>query len=60
MTYQAVSRLNDLPSNIICCSCVPGVVCADDYSIGGLVAAAGVAFIFLAIVIAMIVVGFTW
>ncbi|KAK7113627.1 uncharacterized protein [Littorina saxatilis] len=52
----------------VCVSCellllltaLPGVRSDDDYTIGGLVAAAGVSFIFLAVVIAMIIVGFTW
>ncbi|XP_076458689.1 uncharacterized protein LOC143292367 isoform X2 [Babylonia areolata] len=38
---------------------VPGVLC-DDYNIGGLVAAAGVAFILLFVVIGMVVMGLTW
>ncbi|KAL8588533.1 hypothetical protein ACOMHN_058432 [Nucella lapillus] len=48
-----------LVSLFVVLACVPGVLC-DDYNIGGLVAAAVVAFILLAVVIAMIATGLTW
>lgn len=41
-------------------TCVPGVLCDDGYSIAGLVSSAGVSFILLAVVIAMIAAGLTW